>query len=96
MAVFRARMQGYDTGMEGVYDFEERADLLKRPADDVVKAFVDYAGRSIFEGDEVSYELNGVMKHEMKNVVVGMGTLYRNGHPEGMPFTVIINPREMG
>jgi hypothetical protein len=96
MARFRARIQGSDTGMEGVYDFEERADLMTRPADDVVKAFIDYAERSIFEDDHIDYELNGVMKHKMKDVVVGMGALYRKGHEEGLPFTVIINPREIG
>jgi hypothetical protein len=89
-------MQGYEDGHEGVYDFEERADLMKRPADDVVKAFIDYAGRSIFDGDDITYELNGVMKHTPEEVVVGMGTLFRTGHAQGMPFTVIINPAKLG
>jgi hypothetical protein len=96
MTLYRARMQSYEDGNEGVYNFEERADLMKRPADDVVKAFIDYASRAIFEGDDISYELNGVMKHAPEDVVVGMGTLYRNGHEQGMPFTVIINPAKKG
>jgi hypothetical protein len=96
MTVYRARMQGYEDGSEGVYDFEERPDLMKRPADDVVKAFIDYAERSIFQGEDIHYELNGVMKHPPQDVVVGMGTLYRDGHPEGLPFTLIINPKKLG
>ena len=96
MKKYRARLEGFDTGKEGVYTFEDRADLMSRPADDAVAAFFDYANRAIFEREQVSYELNGVMKHKVRNVVIGMGVLHMQGHDDGLPFTILINPASEG
>lgn len=96
MVMYRARLEGFDTGQEGVYTFEDRADLMQEPADDVVAAFFSYANRAIFEHEHISYELNGVMKHKNRNVVMGMGVLHLEGHTDGLPFTIAINPASMG
>ncbi|MGE3301965.1 MAG: hypothetical protein AB7M12_02500 [Hyphomonadaceae bacterium] len=96
MVLYRARISSYDNGAEGVYEFEERPDLLERPADEVVEAFIEYANRTIFAHERVTYELNGVMKHTPKGVVVGMGALHLPGHKDGLPFTIIINPAKAG
>lgn len=92
MIRYRARFEGFDTGKEGVYEFEDRADLLKGPADELVEAFFAYANRAIFEHERVTYELNGVMRHAARDTVIGMGVLHLQGHPGGMPFTITINP----
>jgi hypothetical protein len=98
MARFRARLQSYSSGSEGVYDFDEQANLMSRPADEVVEAFIAFANREIFDTEPVRYELNGVMRHDGKDVVVGMGKLAREGDPPGGgdAFTIIINPAGMG
>ncbi len=93
---YRVRFEGFDTGREGLYHFEDRADLMDGPSDDVVAAFFQYANRSIFEHEHVRYELNGVMRHEGKNVVVGMGVMYLEGHKKGLPFTITVNPESVG
>jgi hypothetical protein len=72
------------------------ADLMKGPADEVVEAFFGYANRAIFEHEHVSYDLNGVMKHKGRNVVIGMGILHLQGHDDGLPFTITINPASAG
>jgi hypothetical protein len=96
MALYRARFTGSDTGNESVYDFDERDDLMMRPADAVVEAFFAYANRAIFQNEHIEYELRGVMKHTPKDVVVGLGVLYMPGHPDGLPFTIVISPAKMG
>jgi hypothetical protein len=93
---YRVRLEGFDTGQEGVYHFDDRADLMNGPADEVVEAFFAYANRAIFEHEHVSYELNGVMKHKGRNVVIGMGILNMQGHTDGLPFTITINPASAG
>jgi hypothetical protein len=50
----------------------------------------------LFETRRLDYALNGVMRHNARNVVIGMGALYLEGHPEGLPFTVTINPAATG
>lgn len=96
MITYRARLEGFDTGKSGVYDFEDREDLIRRPADELVAAFFAYANRALFESGRLDYELNGVMRHNAKNVVIGMGTMFLDSHPDGLPFTVTINPAAMG
>ena len=98
MTTYRARMMAYEGGAENSYDFEERPDLMKRMADEIVEAFMDHANRHIFGPEPVRYELNGVVKYPDKNVVVGMGRLSRSGDrpDDSEPFTIIINPAKMG
>jgi hypothetical protein len=79
-------------GAEGAYKFEHREDLMKRPADEIVAAFFDYAERELFRTQDVEYELNGVVKKQ--NVVVAIGSLHRVGQEDHdlQPFTLFIGP----
>ncbi len=96
MTQYRVRFEGFDTGQEGVHNFEDRPDLMTRPADEVIEAFFSYANRALFEHEHVTYELNGAMKHKSRNVVTGMGVLHMEGHVDGLPFTITINPAAIG
>ena len=94
MVRYQARMLDSVTGGEGVYTFEHREDLLKRPADEVVSAFFDYADREIFERGHVAYELNGVIKNKKQGTVVAIGQMHVEGetNEEDMqPFTLFIS-----
>lgn len=94
MALYRARMLDSVNGAEGAYQFEHQENFMKRPADEIVAAFFDYAERELFRRQEVEYELNGVVKNTKQNVVVAIGSLYRNGHEDDapQPFTLFIGP----
>lgn len=93
MVRYQVRMLDTVTGAEGAYTFEHREDLLKRPADDIVAAFFDYADREIFDRGRVSYELNGVIKNKKQGTVVAIGSMYMDGRHEEAdmrPFTLFI------
>jgi hypothetical protein len=92
MASYQARMLDSVSGAEGAYRFEHRDDLMKRPADEVVAAFFEYAEREVFARDHVEYELNGVLKNKDANTVVAIGTLHMHDHPKDQqPFTIFIS-----
>jgi hypothetical protein len=92
MARYQARMLDSDSGAEGSYRFEHRDDLMKRPADEVVSAFFEYAEREVFARDHLEYELNGVLKNKDATTVVAIGALHMHDHPkDGQPFTVFIS-----
>lgn len=90
MTMYVARMMDSATGAEGSYRFEHREDLMKRPADDIVAAFFEYAEREVFTRGHVEYELNGVVKKQ--NTVVAIGSLHMQGDNDQEPFTIFIAP----
>ncbi|HVY84199.1 MAG TPA: hypothetical protein VG943_03640 [Caulobacterales bacterium] len=93
MVRYQVRMLDSVTGAEGAYTFEHREDLMKRPADDVVAAFFDYADREIFERGHVVYELNGAIKNKKHGTVVAIGSMHMvdgKQEEEGQPFTIFI------
>ncbi|MES1200740.1 MAG: hypothetical protein ABUS57_04765 [Pseudomonadota bacterium] len=92
MVHYQVRMLDSVTGAEGSYSFEHREDLLKRPADDIIAAFFDYADREIFTRGHVVYELNGVIKNKKQGTVVAIGQMHMEGdnEDEGNPFTIFI------
>jgi hypothetical protein len=92
MASYLARMMDSATGAEGVYRFEHRDDLMRRPADDIVAAFFEYAERDVFTRGHVEYELNGVVKNQKQNTVVAIGSLHMQGDDDNQPFTIFIAP----
>ncbi|HVZ99293.1 MAG TPA: hypothetical protein VG841_03140 [Caulobacterales bacterium] len=93
MVRYQVRMLDSMTGAEGAYMFEHREDLMKRPADDVVAAFFDYADREIFERGHVAYELNGAIKNKKLGTVVAIGSMHMQGDKEDdeNPFTIFIS-----
>jgi len=92
MARYQVRMLDSISGAEGAYRFDNRDDLMRRPADEVVAAFFEYAEREVFTRDHVEYELNGVLKSRDANTVVAIGTLHMRDHPnDQQPFTVFIS-----
>lgn len=90
MTTYVARMMDSATGAEGSYRFEHRDDLLKRPADEVVAAFFEYAEREVFTRGHVEYELNGAVKK--KDTIVAIGSLHMQGDSDQQPFTIFIAP----
>jgi hypothetical protein len=44
----------------------------------------------------VRYELNGVIRHNRRDVVVGMGVMHMEGQSDGFPFTITISPASRG
>jgi hypothetical protein len=92
MARYQVRMLDSISGAEGAYRFEHRDDLMKRPADEVVAAFFEYAERVVFNRDHVEYELNGVLKNKDADTVVAIGALHMEDHPnDQQPFTLFIS-----
>jgi hypothetical protein len=93
MAKYQVRMLDSVSGGEGTYSFEHRDDLMKRPADEIVAAFFEYADRTVFTHDHVDYELNGVIKNQDLKTVVAIGQLHRREHEDhgGQPFTIFIS-----
>jgi hypothetical protein len=92
MTHYQARMLDSVSGAEGSYKFEHRDDLMKRPADEVVSAFFEYAEREVFDRDHIEYELNGVLKSKDGKTVVAIGSLHMADHPnDEQPFTVFIS-----
>jgi hypothetical protein len=92
MTMYLARMMDSATGAEGSYRFEHREDLMRRPADDIVAAFFEYAEREVFSRGHVEYELNGVVKNQKQNTVVAIGQLRMQGNDDNQPFTIFIAP----
>lgn len=92
MTIYNARMMDSATGAEGSYRFEHRADLMQRPADDVVAAFFEYAEREVFNHGHLEYELNGVVKNKDFKTVVAIGSMRMQGDADYQPFTVFIAP----
>lgn len=93
MVRYEVRMLDSNTGGEGHYKFEHREDLMKRPADDVVAAFFEYADREIFDRGHVAYELNGVLKNTKQGTVVAIGQMHIEGETKEedlQPFTLFI------
>jgi hypothetical protein len=93
MARYQVKLLDSITGNEGSYTFENRDELLEKPADEVVAAFFDYADREIFTRGHIAYELNGVIKNKKQGVVVAIGSLYMNhgrGEEDIQPFTIFI------
>lgn len=90
MTTYLARMMDSATGAEGAYRFEHREDLMRRPADDIVAAFFEYAEREVFSRGHVEYELNGVVKKQ--DTVVAIGSLRMKGDDDNQPFTIFIAP----
>lgn len=88
MTTYVARMMDSATGAEGSYRFDHREDLMKRPADEVVGAFFEYAEREVFSRGHVEYELNGAVKK--KDTVVAIGSLHMQGDNDTQPFTIFI------
>lgn len=88
MTAYTVRMMDSATGAEGAYRFEHREDLMKRPADEVVGAFFEYAEREVFTRGHVEYELNGAVKKQ--DVVVAIGSLHMQGDNDQQPFTIFI------
>lgn len=94
MARYQVRMLDSVTGGEGSYSFEHRDDLMKRPADDAVAAFFDYADREIFTRGHVAYELNGVVKNKKQQTIVAIGQMHIDGETDEedfQPFTLFIS-----
>ena len=94
MVRYNVRLLDTNTGAEGAYSFENREDLLSRPADDVVAAFFDYADREIFDRGHIAYELNGVLKNKKQGAVVAIGSMYMNegrNEEDLQPFTIFIS-----
>lgn len=92
MTSYVARMLDSVTGAEGSYRFENREDLMRRPADDIVAAFFEHAEREVFTRGHVEYELNGVVKNKEQKTVVAIGSLRMLGDEDFQPFTIFIAP----
>ncbi len=96
MVRYNVRLLDSQSGAEGQYSFDHRADLMERPGDEIVAAFFEHADRELMNRGHVDYELNGVVKNRAQKTVVAIGSLHRreNGdHDEHdkQPFTVFIS-----
>ena len=94
MVRYQARLLDSVTGAEGVYTFEHRDDLMKKPADDIVSAFFEYADRQLFSKEHVTYELNGAIKNKKQGAVVAIGSMFvgpDRDEEDNRPFTLFLS-----
>ena len=87
---YLAAMMDAETGGSQEFRFESDADLFRKPAHDIVNAFIDSLSGEGGRPAPLHYELNSAIKKRQKQVVMATGSLIF-GHGE-IPFLVMISP----
>ena len=87
---FRATMMAGDTGASEVYGFKADHGLFRKPARQIVRAFMDYIRTEGGWSHAPSYKISSATKKPKKHVVMATGSLVlRRGE---LPFLVMISP----
>ena len=90
VATYRATMMSADTGANQVYGFTADHDLFRKPARQIVRAFMDHIRSDESWNDAPSYKISSATKKSKKGVVMAMGSLLlKSGE---LPFLVMISP----
>ena len=86
---FRATMMSADTGANQVYGFKAPHDLLRKPAKQIVRTFLDHVRSDGSWSRAPTYKISSATKRSKKGVVMAMGSLLlENGE---LPFLVMIS-----
>lgn len=88
-AVCHAVVMGPVSGSDGHYEFEADDELFKKPADEIVEAFMQHIHRVGVIKHAFHYELNSAFKNKEKRVVTAIGHLQLDS--DELPFTVMIS-----
>jgi len=89
-ATYLAAMMDAETGGNQSYEFEAASDLFRKPADDIVEAFINSLDGFGDNPAPLAYELNSAVKKSEQQVVMATGSL-RVEHGE-IPFLLMISP----
>ena len=88
--IYLAALMDAETGGSQGYTFEGDADLFRKPAHDIVDAFIDSLRGDGGRLAPLDYELNSAIKKQQKQVVMATGSLiFSRGE---IPFLVMISP----
>ena len=90
MTKYYARMLDGETSGEGQYTFERPADLMRRPADEIVSLFFDHVEKEVLRSN-VDWEINGELKNKERRIVTAMGSLIPQKEDPPMPFLLLIS-----
>lgn len=88
--LFRATLMSADTGASQVYDFKADAGLFRKPARQIVRAFMDHMNAGRDWARAPSYKLNSTTKKPRKQVVMATGSLVLEKGE--LPFLLLISP----
>jgi len=91
-ATYLAAIMDAETGGNQNYQFEAESDLFRRPADDIVDAFIHSMDGYGNNPGPLSYELNSAVKKSAQQVVMATGSLHV-GSGE-IPFLLMISPAD--
>ncbi len=89
-ATYLAAMMDAETGGNQSYEFEAASDLFRRPADDIVDAFISSLDGFGDNPAPLAYELNSAVKK--KQVVMATGALQLDRGE--IPFLLMISPAD--
>ena len=92
MSTYRARMMDAASGGEGIYDFEDREDLIRQSPVRVIRKFMEHVGRDLIPSNYEDYELNAAFKNDGAQVITGLGSLVLTNQPP-IPFVIMISPK---
>jgi hypothetical protein len=87
---FRATLMSADTGASEVYGFTADHALFRRPARQIVRAFMDHMKAERNWVRVPSYKLSSATKKSRKQVVMATGSLLLEKGE--LPFLVMISP----
>lgn len=85
----QAIVMGQVSGSDGVYRFDADDDLFKRPADEIVEAFMEHIHEQHVIPSRDHYELNSAWKNKEKQVVTAVGSLIVKD--DALPFVLMIS-----
>jgi len=87
---YRASMMDAATGASQVYDFKGEPGLFRKPANRIVRAFMEHMKASREWSQAPSYRLTSATKKTKNRVVMATGALLlRKGE---LPFLLMISP----
>lgn len=87
---FRATLMSADTGASQVYSFKADAGLFRKPARQIVRAFMEHMRSDPSWANTPSYKLTSATKKAKNRVVMATGSLLvQKGE---LPFLLMVSP----
>jgi hypothetical protein len=87
---YRASLMDAETGASQVYDFRADSGLFRKPAKQIVRAFMDHMKSGREWAHAPSYKISSATKKPKNQVVMATGSLLlQKGE---LPFLVMISP----